>query len=59
MERLVVMDFSNGSVNVYAIESSENRSTEDILRDLGHNIDECSVMWCESVSINLRDYQYE
>lgn len=56
MEKLVVMDFSDSSVNIYNIEATENDNTEDILNKLGHNIDDCNVMWCESVSINLRDY---
>lgn len=48
MERLVVMDFSNSSVSV------EDKDTETLLREYGHNIDECSVMFCESVTINLK-----
>ena len=52
MERLVVMDFSDSSVNVYT--NPEDKDTETLLRELGHNIDECSVMFCESVTINLK-----
>jgi hypothetical protein len=52
MERLVVMDFSDSSVSVYT--DPEDKDTETLLRELGHNIDECSVMFCESVTINLR-----
>lgn len=54
MERLVVMDYSDSSVNIYNINNSDNRDTESILSDLGHNIDDCSVMWCESVKVNLK-----
>jgi len=50
MERLVVMDFSDSSVSVYT--NPEDKDT--LLRELGHNIDECSVMFCESVTINLK-----
>ena len=52
MERLVVMDFSDSSVSVYT--NPEDKDTETLLRELGHNIDECSVMFCESVTINLK-----
>ena len=52
IERLVVMDFSDSSVNVYT--NPEDKDTETLLRELGHNIDECSVMFCESVTINLK-----
>ena len=52
MERLVVMDFSDSSVTVYS--NPEDKDTETLLRELGHNIDECSVMFCESVTINLK-----
>ena len=53
MERLVVMDFSDSSVTVYS-NPDENKDTEALLRERGHNIDECSVMFCESVTINLK-----
>ena len=52
MERLVVMDFSDSSVSVYT--NPEDKDTETLLRGYGHNIDECSVMFCESVTINLK-----
>ena len=53
MERLVVMDFSDSSVTVYT-NPPEDKDTESLLRDYGHNIDECSVMFCENVTINLK-----
>ena len=52
MERLVVMDFSDSSVSIYT--NPEDKDTEALLRDYGHNIDECSVMFCESVTINSK-----
>lgn len=51
MERLVVMDFSDNSVSVYT--NPEDKDTETLLREYGHNIDECSVMFCENVTIRL------
>ena len=52
MERLVVMDFSDSSVSVYT--NPEDKDTESLLKEYGHNIHECSVMFCESVTINLK-----
>lgn len=53
MERLVVMDFSDSSVTVYN-DPDESKDTETLLMEYGHNPDECSVMLCESVTINLK-----
>lgn len=52
MERLVVMDYSDSSVTVY--ENPKDKNIEELLEDLGHNIYECSYMYCESVTINLK-----
>ena len=52
MERLVVMDFSDSSVSVYT--NPEDKNTETLLMEYGHNPYECSVMLCESVTINLK-----
>lgn len=52
MKRLVVMDFSDSSVTVY--ENPGDKDIEELLEDLGHNIHECSYMYCESVAINLK-----
>ena len=53
MEILVVMDFSGSSVTIYN-NPDESKDTETLLRKYGHNPDECSVMFCESVTINLK-----
>ncbi len=53
MERLVVMDFSDSSVTIYE-NPDENKDTETLLKEYGHNIEECSVMFCENVTINLK-----
>ena len=52
MERLVVMDFSDSSGDEYS--NPEDEVTEGLLKKYGHNIDEWSVMFCESVTINLK-----
>lgn len=53
MEILVVMDFSGSSVTIYN-NPDESKDTETLLREYGHNPDECSVMFCESVTIKLK-----
>ena len=53
MERLVVMDYSDSSINIYE-NPEDNKTTEELLEERGHNIDECSVMFCESVNIKLK-----
>jgi hypothetical protein len=53
MERLVVLDYSDSSVSVYE-NPKDIENTETLLREYGHNIDECSFMFCESVTINLK-----
>lgn len=55
MEKLVVMDFSDSSVNVYSINDSDDRTPEDIVTELGHNPDNCSLMWCsDDIRINIK-----
>ena len=53
MERLVVMDFSDSSVTVYS-NPDESKDIETLLREYGHNLDECNFMFGESVTINLK-----
>lgn len=46
------MDYYVGTVFIYA----NIKFTEDIealLYDLGHNIDECSYMWSDNISLNI------
>lgn len=53
MEKLVVMDSSDSSVTIYS-NPDESKDTETLLREYGHNLDECSFMFCESVTVNLK-----
>lgn len=55
MEKLIVMDYSDSSVNVYNINDSDDRSPYEIVESLGHNIDECALLWCQHVSIRIND----
>lgn len=55
LEKFVVMDYSDSSINVHTLDSSDDRDTEDILRSLGYNMDECSFMWCTKATVNIYD----
>lgn len=52
MEKLVVMDFSDSSITIYE-NPDKDKHIEDLLYDLGHNIDECSYMLCDKLKLNL------
>lgn len=57
MQRLVVLDFSTSSVNIYSLTPEDaDKHPDDLLKELGHNTNNCSYMFCESLSINLKDY---
>lgn len=55
MQRLVVMDYSNGSINVYDITGINDDDIEDYIDKLGHNLDECYYMTGSNVTINRFD----
>lgn len=52
MEKLIVMDYSDSSISVY-VNPKENVDSETLLSEYGHNINECSFMFCENVTIRL------
>lgn len=64
-QKLVVLDYNTSSVHIYNIKDedySDCKSTDDnesfdmykLLRELGHNEDECSYMWVyQNLSISL------
>ena len=52
MEKLVVMDYSDSSISIYP-NPKEYLDSETLLSEYGHNINECSFMFCENVTINL------
>lgn len=52
-EKIVVMDYSDCSVNIHTIES-DNRTGEQILEGLGYDIDTCYIMFCNDVTINIK-----
>mgnify|MGYP006902870779 CR=1 FL=1 len=51
-ETLVVLDYSDSSVNIYGnVPDMDN--PEDLLKHYGHDIDQCSWMICEKVRLNI------
>lgn len=56
MEKVVILDYSDGSVNVYNItEDLGNMESEELLSKLGYNIDECYIMYGENITVNRFD----
>ncbi len=52
MEQIALLDFSTKSIYVYNItEDREGYNTEDLLKELGHNLDDCSVMYGNDIKI--------
>lgn len=52
MEKLVVIDYSDISINIYDISSEDKRDTNDILKSLGHSPQCCTVMYGDNIKIN-------
>lgn len=56
MEKIVVLDYSDGSVNIYNVtEELEDLESDEILSKLGYNIDECYIMYGENITVNRFD----
>ena len=45
MEKLVILDFSTGEVDIYPIEYDYESCMEDLLEELGHNANNCQWMF--------------
>lgn len=45
MERLVILDFTTGEVDIYPIEYEYEPCMEDLLEELGHNANNCQWMF--------------
>jgi len=45
MERLVILDFATGEVDVYPVEYENEPCMEDLLDELGHNANDCQWMF--------------
>lgn len=52
MEQIAILDYSTNNVYIYDItEELEGYDTETLLKELGHNLDNCSVMFGNNIKI--------
>ena len=47
MEKLIVLDFATGSVDIYNTEYKNEPDMDDLLDYLGHNANDCQWMFTE------------
>lgn len=45
MEKLIILDFSRGDVNIYPVDMDYEPCIEDLLGELGHNANDCQWMF--------------
>lgn len=45
MDRLIILDFCTGDVDIYPAEYSQEPCMEDLLEELGHNANDCQWMF--------------
>jgi hypothetical protein len=45
MEKLVILDFETGSVDIYSIEYDNEPDMDELLDKLGHNANDCQWMF--------------
>ncbi len=47
MERLTILDFNTGEVDIYPVEYDEEPDMEELLDSLGHNANDCQWMFSD------------
>lgn len=47
MERLVILDFVTGDVDIYPVEYNEEPDMDELLDELGHKANDCQWMFSE------------
>ena len=47
MERLIILDFCTGEVDIYPVEYDAEPCMEDLLESLGHNANDCQWMFTQ------------
>ena len=47
MERLIILDFNTGDVDIYPVEYEQEPDMDDLLERLGHNANDCQWMFSE------------
>lgn len=51
-EKLVVLDYSDSSVNIYN-DIPDIDDSEELLRHFGHKASQCSWMFCSTLHLNM------
>ena len=59
METLVVLDYEDSSVNIYKGEFPKNIDTDKLLKELGHDENDCTWMFFKDIKINKYKYPLE
>ena len=47
MEKLIILDFTTGDVDIYPVEYDNEPDMDDLLDNLGHNANNCQWMFSE------------
>lgn len=47
MERLIILDFCTGEVDIYPVEYEEEPDMDELLDSLGHNANDCQWMFSD------------
>lgn len=47
MEKLVILDYSTGEVDIYNTQFEDGFNADDVMKQLGHNPDDCLWMYAE------------
>lgn len=45
MDKLIILDFSTGEVDIYPVEYDEEPDVDELLDSLGHNANNCQWMF--------------
>mgnify|MGYP006952758746 FL=1 len=56
MEQIAILDYNTNNVYIYDItEELEGYNVENLLKELGHDLDNCSVMFGENIKVFKND----
>jgi hypothetical protein len=47
MERLIILDFNSGDVDIYPVEYNEEPDMDELLDSLGHKANDCQWMFSD------------
>lgn len=47
MDKLIILDFATGEVDIYPVEYDKEPNTDELLDSLGHNANNCQWMFSD------------